>query len=65
MTHRTLYIIPQMTGMPSVMVNNVTVAAEYNINTQTKADMMDPAWSEELNHIPFFSNKKKQERQGG
>ena len=46
--------MPQVTGMPSVMVKSVTVTEEYNISTQTRADMMDPAWSDELNQIPFF-----------
>lgn len=53
--HNTLYVIPHVTGIPSVTVNAVTVADEYNIKTHTKADIIDPAWSDELNHVPFFS----------
>ena len=46
--------MPQVTGMPPVTVNRVTVADEYNMSTQTRADMIDPAWSEELNQVPFY-----------
>lgn len=45
--------MPSNTGIPSVMVNRVTVTAEYIIRSHTRADMIDPAWSLELNQIPF------------
>ena len=57
MVHNTVYAIPKCTGMPSVTVSSVTVTAEYDMRTQTMADMIEPAWSEELNQIPFCDNR--------
>ena len=42
-TTRTVYIIPSIGGIPSVMVRAVTVKAEYIIRIQTNAAIIDPA----------------------
>lgn len=53
-TTRTVYIIPSMGGIPSVMVRAVTVTAEYIIRSHTRVAIMDPAWSPEFIQIPAW-----------